>query len=169
MPLRARRFDLLFCVADLSPPWGATPAVVLMRNLNIYDRRWYDDARTRTLMSFSAGQGPILHYEARTGAFCVVPTNAPPFGILPNLTVEQTEPIRLDTGDLYAIISDGIFESANAAGEQFGKERVTAVLTALRRTTPSEMIAALRENVDAFTEGKPADDDRTAILIKCVG
>lgn len=49
LPWLARRFDLLFCVADLSPPFGRTPTVVLLRNLNIYDRRWYDDARTRML------------------------------------------------------------------------------------------------------------------------
>ncbi len=49
LPLRARSFDLLYCVADISPAWGATPSVVLLRNLNIYDRRWYDDRRTRTL------------------------------------------------------------------------------------------------------------------------
>jgi len=49
MPLRARSFDLLFCVADLAPRFAAAPTLVLLRNLNIYDRRWYDDARTRTL------------------------------------------------------------------------------------------------------------------------
>ncbi len=49
LPLRALRFDLLFCVADLAPLLAWTPTVVLLRNLNIYDRRWYDDARTRTL------------------------------------------------------------------------------------------------------------------------
>lgn len=49
LPRRARPFDLLYCIADLSPAWGATPTVVAMRNLNIYDRRFYDGPRTRTL------------------------------------------------------------------------------------------------------------------------
>jgi len=49
LPQRARHFDLLYCLADISPPFGSTPTVVLMRNLNIYDRRWYDDRRTRML------------------------------------------------------------------------------------------------------------------------
>jgi glycosyltransferase involved in cell wall biosynthesis len=49
LPLRARGFDLLYCVADIAPPFATTPTVVLLRNLNIYDRRWYDDRRTRTL------------------------------------------------------------------------------------------------------------------------
>jgi glycosyltransferase involved in cell wall biosynthesis len=49
MPLVARRFDLLYCIADLAPRAAAAPIVVLLRNLNIYDRRWYDDRRTRML------------------------------------------------------------------------------------------------------------------------
>lgn len=49
MPFASRSFDLLFCLADLCPRFSLAPAVVLLRNLNIYDRRWYDDARTRTL------------------------------------------------------------------------------------------------------------------------
>jgi len=53
LPLRARRYDLLYCVADLSPAIAATPTVVLLRNLNIYDRRFYDDRRTRALYRFA--------------------------------------------------------------------------------------------------------------------
>jgi glycosyltransferase involved in cell wall biosynthesis len=49
LPWLARRFDLLYCIADISPAIASTPTVVLLRNLNIYDRRYYDDRRTRTL------------------------------------------------------------------------------------------------------------------------
>ena len=49
LPIRALRFDLLYCPSDVLPVWGATRTVVALRNLNIYDRRWYDDARTRVL------------------------------------------------------------------------------------------------------------------------
>jgi len=49
LPLRARSFDLLYCPADLLPSWGSTPCVVAQRNLNIYDRRFYDTPRTRLL------------------------------------------------------------------------------------------------------------------------
>ncbi|MGH7288004.1 MAG: glycosyltransferase family 4 protein [Myxococcota bacterium] len=49
LPARARGFDLLYCVADICPPVASVPVVVLMRNLNIYDRRFYDGPRTRAL------------------------------------------------------------------------------------------------------------------------
>ncbi len=32
--------------------------------------------------------------------------------------------------------------------------------------TAAEILAALRESVEAFTEDRPADDDRTVLIIK---
>ena len=49
VPLHVRNFDLLYCIADVAPLLSASRCVLLCRNLNIYDRRWYDTARTRTL------------------------------------------------------------------------------------------------------------------------
>jgi glycosyltransferase involved in cell wall biosynthesis len=49
LPIRARRFDLLYCVADVAPTFPGAPVVVALRNLNIYDRRYYDSLRLRTL------------------------------------------------------------------------------------------------------------------------
>ena len=49
LPLHATRYDLLYCLADLSPAVGLVPTVVALRNLNIYDRRFYDTRRLRVL------------------------------------------------------------------------------------------------------------------------
>ncbi len=49
LPLLARRFDLVYCLADLAPGYSPVPVVVLLRNLNIYDRRFYDTPRLRLL------------------------------------------------------------------------------------------------------------------------
>jgi glycosyltransferase involved in cell wall biosynthesis len=49
LPIQAGRYDLLYCVADLAPAVQWTPTVVALRNLNIYDRRFYDDLRLRVL------------------------------------------------------------------------------------------------------------------------
>ena len=49
LPLRAWDFDLLYCVADIAPIFGGRRQIMQCQNLNIYDRRWYDNPRTRTL------------------------------------------------------------------------------------------------------------------------
>lgn len=50
LPWRARRYDLLYCLADLLPLRSSAPVVVALRNLNLYDTRYYDDTRTRVLL-----------------------------------------------------------------------------------------------------------------------
>lgn len=49
LPVRARRFDLLYCPADLAPAVAATPTVVALRNMHIYDHRYYDTFRLHVL------------------------------------------------------------------------------------------------------------------------
>jgi len=49
LPLRAASFELLYCLADLAPAVRLVPTVVALRNLNIYDRRFYDTPRLRIL------------------------------------------------------------------------------------------------------------------------
>jgi glycosyltransferase involved in cell wall biosynthesis len=49
LPGRARRFDLLYCPADLAPALAATPTVVALRNMHIYDKRFYGTLRLHVL------------------------------------------------------------------------------------------------------------------------
>lgn len=49
LPLRAGRFDLLYCPADVAPALAATPTVVALRNMHIYDHTYYDTTRTHVL------------------------------------------------------------------------------------------------------------------------
>lgn len=124
------------------------------------------DVAAGTLTSFSAGQGPILRYDAEGGQCAVLPADTLPLGVVADLAVEIAEPIRLAEGDIMVVVSDGIYEAADAGGAMFGVDRVTQIVASYGGGTPTQIIAALREAVDAFTEGRPADDDRTGIVVK---
>ena len=124
------------------------------------------NATDHTLRSFSAGQGPLLRYDAARGTFDMVESDAMPFGIMSDLDVEIARPIPMRPGDLFAVISDGIFEAVDRAGRQFGPERVIDVLSVHHRRSPQRIMAAVRDAVNAFTDARPASDDRTAIIIK---
>ncbi len=124
------------------------------------------DASARTLTSFSAGQGPILHYRATRETCDVLPADTLPLGVITDLEIDIAPPVTLEPGDIVAVISDGIFEAADRTGKQFGTERVTDLIVSNCDKSPSEIIAELRASVDRFTGGAPADDDRTGIIIK---
>lgn len=124
------------------------------------------DSRRSTLTSFSAGQGPILHYHAATGAFTEVEVDAVPLGILADMPVEVSNVCALEPGDVFAVISDGIFEALDPASRQFGTERVMSVIGRSADESAAGILTALRDAVDDFCSGRPADDDRTVIIMR---
>lgn len=127
------------------------------------------DARAGTIASFSAGQGPILIYRAALGAFERRSADAPPFGVVDDMTVHVAAPVALERGDLFIVTSDGFYEARDAAGEQFGPARVERTIASHAGASAAAIIAAVREAVDAFTHSKRADDDRTIIVIRRTG
>ena len=102
LPLRSRRFDLLYCVADVCPPVAPVPVVVLMRNLNIYDRRFYDGARTRTLFR-------LARLGAPRARFAVFPSQAAADAIRSTIPAIRDECV--------AVVHYGVSEAAFAPAE----------------------------------------------------
>lgn len=124
------------------------------------------DARTGVLKTFSAGQGPLLRYDAARGAWDESGSDLPPLGILGTMKVKSPKPVTLAPGDLYLVLSDGFYEAAPEGGEVFGADRVRSLIDGMREQPAERILAALTEAVDAYLAGKPAADDRTALLIK---
>ena len=124
------------------------------------------NAADKTLTCFSAGQAPILRYEVACDTMHELAADTMPLGIKSDLGITIGDPIHMSPGDLVAVLSDGFFEAADYEGRQFGVDRVVEVISAHRRQTPGRILTALREAVATFTEGAPAADDRTAIIVK---
>jgi serine phosphatase RsbU (regulator of sigma subunit) len=119
-----------------------------------------------TLTTFSAGQAPLVRYRAASNRFEVLESDAMPFGLVAGMQIEVPEPFVMEPGDLYAAISDGIFEAADPADEEFGVERVIEVIRENLEASAEEILEAIRQATESFTHGAPAEDDRTIILIK---
>jgi sigma-B regulation protein RsbU (phosphoserine phosphatase) len=84
-----------------------------------------------------------------------------PAGMLPDMSSRQQQ-FRLERGDRL-VVSDGILEARNPAGEEFGDER----LAALARTASSSPAAALcdliLDQVGQFSLGAAQEDDMTVV------
>jgi serine phosphatase RsbU (regulator of sigma subunit) len=124
------------------------------------------DAHERTLTGFSCGQGPLLYYRAAADSCTVLETDTVPLGCMDDLEVTLRAPLRMEPGDVFAVLSDGVVDAADAKGERFGTGRVIDVLMRHRDGRAGEMMSALRHALAHFTDGTPADDDRTAVIIK---
>ncbi len=126
------------------------------------------DGEAGTLTSFSAGQGPLLRFSAATQSIQRIEVDAPPFGIAMDMTYELQPPIALQPGDVVAVLSDGIFEAKNQQDELLGIHRVQEIIAAKNQHSAVEILTAIRWQLRQFANGRPHDDDQTAIIIKRV-
>jgi sigma-B regulation protein RsbU (phosphoserine phosphatase) len=76
--------------------------------------------------------------------------------------------LPLQKGDRLLIYTDGITEQVNGAGEEFGEDRLKALLQTLPQDGKlvTEMLA---EELDRFREGIPQQDDMSCILFDYQG
>jgi len=114
----------------------------------------------------SAGHGPILVYLSDNQTFRCLEAQALPLGILPDLWEAVPVKLGMKPGDIVILITDGFLEWENNAGEQFGTERLAAVVRRVSHREPEVIIAELYDAVLNFAQGTPQQDDLTAVLIK---
>jgi len=127
------------------------------------------DSVSGELSTLSAGQAPLLRYSARDDRFEVADADAVPLGVVAELDDLNANIHPLEAGDLYAVFSDGIYEARSPEGEQFGVGRTQEALRAARDGTAQDAISSVREAVERFTHGAPAEDDRTGVVVKRMG
>ncbi len=77
-----------------------------------------------------------------------------------------SQKLRLAHGDRLVLYTDGLSESFNGAGEQYGTARLTALLERQGGLPAKELLAAILEDVQGFRSGKPKSDDLTVMTIR---
>ena len=75
--------------------------------------------------------------------------------------------VELTTGDVFVFCSDGISETFDAAGEEFGSRAHHRRRRASERDKPAkEIVAAIFGAMQAFRGGAPQTDDQTVVVVK---
>ncbi|HVB38431.1 MAG TPA: SpoIIE family protein phosphatase [Vicinamibacterales bacterium] len=95
-------------------------------------------------------------------------TGGPVVGLLPGAPYEE-EIVVLAPGDLLVVFSDGISEAFDAAGDDFGDDRILQVVEAHAAEPVPDLMAALLEAVRAFCIGAMQSDDQTVVLLRYLG
>lgn len=87
------------------------------------------------------------------------------FGLLPDAEYRSAEAM-LNPGDLLILYSDGLVESTNPAGEEFGEERLRAVLAEVAGREPDEIRRAVLTSLERFLAGARPADDLTLLIAR---
>ena len=126
------------------------------------------DPKKHELRFHSGGQGPILVYRAADRSFGDFKPTSFPLAAMPIERLRPSLSVTLAEGDVLALVSDGIFEQRNSEGEEYGEERVKALIARNQRQAPADIVAELFAAISAFA-GEAQDDDMTVVLVKRAG
>jgi len=114
----------------------------------------------------ACGQAPLIHYHCHSGETDVLCASALPFGIIPDMPLEDPGPIHMGEGDIFALISDGIFEQPDEKGEQFGVERTIRIISENASLPMEKLAESIRTQVMQHAGKADRDDDMTVLLVK---
>jgi phosphoserine phosphatase RsbU/P len=124
----------------------------------------YDAASRELNVANAGGTFPIL---IRNGAVEEVRITGMPLGLLLEAEFDEVR-LSLQPGDVVVFASDGIHEAMNKDHEEFGIDRLKAVLATVAPADPGYTVAQriVKATDDHTGPGRAAHDDRTLLILR---
>jgi sigma-B regulation protein RsbU (phosphoserine phosphatase) len=74
--------------------------------------------------------------------------------------------VFLEPGDVLVVYSDGVTETWDPDGEEFGEDKLIALTIAKRGGGAEDVQSAILAEIERFEQGARATDDRTLVVLK---
>lgn len=112
-----------------------------------------------------AGMPPALIYRAENKEVESASLKGLPFGSINDHEYQQSS-IKLNKGDVIALVSDGFPELFNSKQESLGFEIIPKLLKESGEKSPDEIINHFRKTADEWLDGTKQHDDMTFVVLK---
>ncbi|HEY4233730.1 MAG TPA: SpoIIE family protein phosphatase [Lacipirellulaceae bacterium] len=126
-----------------------------------------DPTRNRAQM-VSAGHGPLFRCITSSGELIETGADGLPLGLMSDHQYGPANEFGLEPGDSVLLVTDGLFEWTNAAGDAYGLERLRASILSLAASSADAMIQGLYQQAEQFVGGVPQADDVTIVVVRRV-
>ncbi|OHD55709.1 MAG: hypothetical protein A2Y33_13795 [Spirochaetes bacterium GWF1_51_8] len=113
----------------------------------------------------NAGHLPVLVFDRASGKYEYLTPNSKPVGLFPEFTY-TTSVKKLKKNQILVLYSDGITEAIDMKDEEFGQERLEAIVRRNEDMAAREIAGEILKAVENFSEGREQFDDITLIVIK---
>ena len=123
---------------------------------------FFDFSRRVVTLSNSGLPYPI-HCTATSCGQIALP--GVPLGSFPGVTYDEVT-IQLARGDVFVFCTDGIFETLNEDGVEFGSTRLADVVSRYREHSARAIVDAIFAETTSFRGNRPQGDDMTAVAVK---
>ncbi len=119
--------------------------------------------RDGTIFFVNAGHTPPIHVGAWRAT--LLTTGDPVLGPVRDVRFKRSL-ARLDEGDVLVLVTDGIVERQDAAGEIYGESRLEDLVRRHRNASAEALLCAIFEATSAFGGRGPWEDDATVLVIR---
>src|SRR6266481_24106 len=124
------------------------------------------DAQERVLLYVNCGDNPALLFRAETGTVTRLNSSCVPIGILAEDPC-QLASADLAPGDVLVFYTDGVTEAENQLEEEFGTERLSALVQRGSSWSAEALMTDIFDSVANFCSGVGFNDDVTVLVVKC--
>lgn len=123
------------------------------------------DARQRTLTLVNAGHPSPLVFAPGVPRATSLASSGPALGLMDTARFEALD-TTLPPGTVLVAFSDGVVEALDSEDEEFGLERVEALVSARQAATAADLCAALLGAVREHRGSRQHQDDVTVMVIR---
>ena len=124
------------------------------------------EVRADDLSWVSAGHEPALLVDPGSGTISELQGDGTILGFDADLTFGEHQAPFCEPGQVVALCTDGITETWNASGEQFGHERLKASLLRHASQHASSILDGVMHDVLEFRGPAPQKDDLTLVVLR---
>jgi serine phosphatase RsbU (regulator of sigma subunit) len=124
------------------------------------------DAKNRKLQYVNCGHNPALLFRAGTGTVTRLNSSCAPVGMIVGQPCELVS-VDLFLGDVLVFYTDGVTEAENRLAEEFGTERLAAVIQRGSPLSAEALMNDIFSNAENFSKEVGFYDDVTLLVVKC--
>jgi len=124
------------------------------------------DTHKRIIHYVNCGHNPALLFRAETGTLTRMNSSCPPIGLSPEEICELAS-ADLMAGDMLVFYTDGVTEAENRLGEEFGTERLSAVVQRGSSLSAEDLMVDIFNSAAEFCSEVGFNDDVTILVVKC--
>lgn len=123
-------------------------------------------AKKDTLRWASAGHGPPILYTPDTDSFPEFDGGGLPLGLVAGETYSEYWQPGIKPGTVLLAATDGLEETMNEEGQQYGKQRLQQLLREHATQSAEEISQTIRQSLAIYRGANSQDDDLTFVVAK---
>jgi phosphoserine phosphatase RsbU/P len=125
------------------------------------------DSREMTLNYVNAGHNPPLLLQGASSDVRLLKAKGIALGVMDDAELQSVK-VDLKPGDVLVLYTDGVTEAINDKEEEFGEERLLAIITKNRDRPAQEIMDTILAAITDYAGDRPQYDDITLMVMRAV-